>query len=56
MVLSAFYYSANGNPIYTPRQFNFSYLENQTQRKRIQFDQQNNFTMEVVKNHDHYQM
>jgi len=49
-------HSANGNPIHASRQFNFSYLENQTQQMLLQFDQQNNFTMEMVKNYNYYQM
>jgi len=48
-------HSTNGNLIHSPRQFNFSYLENQTQQILIQFGQQNNFTMEMLKNYDHYQ-
>jgi len=31
-------------------------LENQTQQILSQFDQQNNFTMEMVRNYDYYQM
>ena len=49
-------HSNNGNTIYAPRQFNFSNLENQKQQILIQFDQQNNFTMEMVKNYEYYQM
>ena len=51
-----FIHSANGNPIHAPRQNNFLYLENQTQQILLQFDQQNNFTMEMVENYDYYQM
>jgi len=39
-----------------PRQFNFSYLENQTQQILIQFDRQNDFTMKMVNNYEYYQM
>ena len=46
----------NGRIIPMPRQFNFSYLENQTQQVLAQFDQQSNFTMEMVKNYDYYHM
>jgi len=49
-------HSTNGNTIHTPRQFNFSNLENQIQQILMQFDQQNNFTMDMVKNYDYYQM
>jgi len=35
---------------------NLSNLEDQMQQILLQFDQQNNFTMEMVKNYDHYQM
>jgi len=44
------------NTIHAPRQFNFSNLENQIQQILMQFYQQNNFTMEMVKNYDYYQM
>jgi len=46
----------NGNTTHAPTQFNFSYLENQTQQILIQFDRQYNFTMEMVKNHEFYQL
>jgi len=46
-------HSTNANTIHPPRQFNFSYLENQTQQMLIQFDRQNSFTMEMVKNYDY---
>jgi len=49
-------HSTNGNTIHALRQFNFSNLENQIQQILMQFDQQNNFTMEMVKNYDYYQM
>ena len=49
-------HSANGNTTHKPGQFNFSYVENQTQQILIQFDQQYNFTMEMVKNYEYYQM
>ena len=45
-----------GSIIPMPRQFNFSYLENQTQQVLSQFDQQSNFTMEMVKNYEYYKM
>ena len=51
-----FMHSTNGNTVHAPRQFNFSCLENQTQQILIQFDQQNNFIMEMVKNYEYYQM
>ena len=35
---------------------NLSNLEDEIQQILLQFDQQNNFTMEMVKNYDHYQM
>jgi len=46
----------NGSVIPMSRQFNISYLENQTQQVLSQFDQQSNFTMEIVKNYDYYQI
>jgi len=49
-------HSPNWNTTHTPRQLNFSYLENQTQQMLIQFDGQYNFTMEMVKNYEYYQM
>jgi len=49
-------HSTNGNTTHAPRQFNFTYLENQTQQILIQFDRQYNFTMEMVKNYEYYQM
>jgi len=49
-------HSTNGNAVYVPRQFNSSNLENQIQQILLQFDQQNNFTMEMVKNYDQYQI
>jgi len=49
-------HSTMGNTSHAPRQFNFSYLENQTRQIVIQFDQQNNFTMEMGKNYEYYQM
>jgi len=49
-------HSTNGNTTHVPRQFNFSYLENQTQQILMQFDRQYNFTMEMVKNYEYYQM
>jgi len=49
-------HSTNGNTVHAPRQFNFSNLENQIQQILLQFDQQNNFTMGMVKNYDRYQM
>jgi len=49
-------HSTNGNTTHMPTQFNFSNLENQTQQILIQFDRQYNFTMEMVKNYEYYQM
>jgi len=37
-------------------QINFSNLENQMQQMLMQFDQQYNYTMEMVKNYEYYQM
>ena len=49
-------HSSNGNTVYGPRQFNFSKLENQIQQLLSQFDQQSNYTMEMVKNYEYYEM
>ena len=46
----------NWNTIHKLTQLNFSNLENQIQQMLMQFDQQRNFTMEVVKNYEYYQM
>jgi len=49
-------HSTNWNVTYTLTHTNLSNLENQIQQILLQFDQQNNFTMEMVKNYDYYQM
>jgi len=46
----------NWNAAHTLTHANFFNLEIQLQQILLQFDQQNNFTMEMVKNYDHYQM
>ena len=46
----------NWNATHTLTHANFFNLEIQLQQILLQFDQQNNFTMEMVKNYDHYQM
>jgi len=49
-------HSNHWNTTYSLTQFKFSNLENQLQQMLMQFDQQNNFTMEMVKNYEYYQM
>ena len=49
-------HSTNWNVTHTLTHTNFSNLEDQIQQILLQFDQQNNFTMEMVKNYDYYQM
>jgi len=47
-------HSTNGNTTHTLTQFNCSALENQIQQMLIHFDQQYNFSMEMVKNNEYY--
>ena len=49
-------HSTDWNVTHTLTHTNFSNLENQIQQILRQFDQQNNFTMEMVKNFEYYQM
>ena len=49
-------HSTNWNTTRTLTQINFPNLENQTQQILMEFDQQYNFTMEMVKNYEYYQM
>ena len=48
--------SINWNVAHTLTHANFSNLENQTQQTLLQYDQHNNFTVEMVKNYEYYQM
>jgi len=49
-------HSTNWNVTHMLTHTNVSNLENQIQQILLQFDQQNNFTMEMVKNYEYYQM
>ena len=46
----------NGNTTHRLTQMNFSNLEKQIKQMLRQFDQQHNFTMEMVKNYEYHQM